>query len=127
MHCVPRQLRPRNRARLRALPVLIALLLATLQAVTPFAHAMLHVSTAAQGVSVDRGLHPGSGWNGAPEDRAEDEKPCALCAADHLLALPEAAAATVQTATARAYTAARFVSTRSSAPLDLFCRPPPSL
>lgn len=104
-----------------AVPLVIALLLALLQAATPFAHAMLH---AAQPASFSQG-HPGHGGGPGWTATVADEKPCALCAADHLPALPGSPRVGHAPVAARALAAAPSVSTSSSAPLDLFCRPPP--
>ena len=121
MFCAPLQARPERRSRVGAFPLLLAVILAALQAATPFAHAMLHVA-AAEAAQVPHHQSSPAWGSTAPE-----EKPCALCAADHLPALPETATMATPVVLAEASAAVSPVSRPSSAPLDLFCRPPPSL
>lgn len=112
------QMRRACRARVGAMPLLVALLLAVLQAAVPVAHAMLHVvfRPAAQALQVD-----------APELKASAaaDAPCPLCAADHLPALPQTRLAAVAVASTAAEPENAFCPMQSSAPLDVFCRPPP--
>ena len=114
----------RRAARVRlpgGLPLLVALLLGLLQAGMPFAHALLHVAARAQVQQAQEATQP--------EFRATlaDERPCALCAADELPALPGLRPAAVPLRATSALRRTDAATERSSAPLEVFCRPPPVL